>query len=623
LLTPFLTTIWFGLLAGWLELGLVMAQGFINPQVSPTMLQMNRNMGWMIPVSDVLIFSAVGISIALLARLRRGLAWWIALRLPIVMGMWTLLLNIEGLYAIAGMILAFGVAAMTGSWLDRRAVGFGRLVRVSLPPMVVIFLASIGLTYEQVTSAEDRALSRLPASKPGAPNVILIVLDTVRASCLSLHGHYRPTTPNLERLARRGVVFKEARSTSPWTSPSHASMMTGRWPHELSVGPGVPLDGTFPTLAEVLGREGYATAGFVGNIYYCNALYGLGRGFARYEDAYENQTISLFEIVWSSGLGKRLIQVLGYSTQLEDGVTLLRKTAAMINRDALGWLAERPTDRPFFVFLNYYDAHRPHVLPVDPVLRFGIASLPMADQIEIDKKFQDLAAGMPAPDDLTHKRINDEALDLCHDSYDSCIAYLDHQVGLLLDEIERRGLLENTLVIVTSDHGEELGERGLITHGASVYRPEVHVPLLVIPPFRSSTAKIVDEPVSLREIPATIAEWVDLKSRNPFPGRSLARFLDEGAERLPETSPVLSELQHNIAFPAPYPIPFPFGPAISLASKDRVYIRREDGSEELYDLSNDPQESINLARDPQARPVLDKFREELNRLRGNVATTTR
>ena len=399
--------------------------------------------------------------------------------------------------------------------------------------------------------------------------------------------------------------------------------MTGRWPHELSVAPGVPLDATFPTLAEVLGREGYATAGFVGNIYYCNARYGIGRGFARYEDAYENQRVSPFETLWSSGLGKRIIRALGFPVQLDDGVTLRRKSAAMLNRDVLGWLAGRPDGRPFFAFINYYDAHRPHVLPDDPELLFGKATLPAADRVEIDRKFADMVAGKPVPGDLDPLRIQDDAMDLCHDSYDSCIAYLDQQVGLLLDEIGRRGLLENTLVIVTSDHGEELGERGLITHGASVYRPEVHVPLLVIPPSRSSAARVVSQPVSLREVPATVAEWVDLGPRNPFPGRSLTRFLNVEDEQSPETSPVLCELQHNIAFPDSARIPPPFGPASSLVSRDRVYIRRDDGAEELYDLLNDPAESVDIAKAPQSGPDMDRFREELGRLRRGVTTPAR
>ncbi len=625
----FQTTLWFGLLAGWLELGLVLAQRAVNPHVSIESLRTNRHFVWMVPVSDVLIFSVVGLSIALLARFRRGIAQWTALRLPVAMSFLALLLNIEGLYAIAGMILACGLAWRMGCWLERRAAKFGRLVRVSFPALAVSQVVLTGVAYERVTSAEARALALLPPAKSGVPNVLLIVLDTVRAANLSLYGHHRPTTPNLERLARGGVVFTEARSTAPWTTPTHASIMIGRWPHELSVRPGVRLDGRFPTLAEVLGREGYATAGFVGNIYYCNALYGMGRGFARYEDAYENQTVSLFETVWSSALGKRVIQLLGYTMQIDDGLTLLRKSAAMLNRDVLGWLAGRPTGQPFFVFVNYYDAHRPYVLHGGPEPRFGMAALPIAEQLEIDKRFLDLAAAKPAPADLNPQRIaNDqrivnEGYKLYHDSYDSCIAYLDRQVGLLLDEMERRGSLENTLVIVTSDHGEQMGEHGLIGHGTSVYRQEVHVPLLVIPPSRLSTAKIINEPVSLREIPATVAEWVNLGPRNPFPGRSLTRFLGDGTKQLPETSPVLCELQHNVTFPGTAEVPFAFCPVSSLVSRDRVYIRFDDGREELYDLLYDPLESVDLAKHPQSRPVIDRFREELSRLRGGVTTPAR
>ena len=619
----FLTTLWFGLLAGWLELGLVLAQRAVNPHISIDMLRTNRHFVWMIPVSDALIFGVVGLSIALLARFRPGLARWGALRLPIAMVFFTLLLTIEGLYAIAGMILACGLASIIGPWLERGAVGFGRLVRVSVPALAVSLVVLTGLNYEWVRSAEHRALSLRPPAKPGVPNVLLIVLDTVRATSLSLYGNDRPTTPNLERLARKGVVFSEARSTAPWTLPSHASMMTGRWPHELSVGPDLPLDGTFPTLAEALGREGYATAGFVGNTIYCNARYGMGRGFARYEDVYENQTVSLFETVRSSGLGRRVLQVLGYQVRHLVGETSIRKTAAMLNRDVLGWLAGRPAGEPFFVFVNYLDAHSPYLFHEDPAPRFGLATLPLAQHVEIDKRFWDLAEGAPTPAGFTPEQVISEGYTLFRDSYESCIAYLDRQVGLLLDEIERRGVLENTLVIVTSDHGEQFGRRGFFGHGISLYRREVHVPLLVIPPSGSSTAKIVNEPVSNREVPATVAGWVDLGPRNPFPGRSLTRFLDDSTERLSETSPVLCEAHHIEIGPPTAHLPSTLGPVRSLVSRDRVYIRGDGEREELYDLWNDPLESVDLANDPRSRPVIDRFREELSRLCRGVTTPAR
>ena len=117
-----------------------------------------------------------------------------------------------------------------------------------------------------------------------SPNVLLIVLDTVRADHLSLYGYERPTTPNLERLAKRGIRFDNARATAPWTLPSHASMFTGHWPHELGAKWMTPLRGNLPTLAEYLGAHGYATAGFVANVVYCSQETGLARGFTHYED---------------------------------------------------------------------------------------------------------------------------------------------------------------------------------------------------------------------------------------------------------------------------------------------------------------------------------------------------
>jgi arylsulfatase A-like enzyme len=131
---------------------------------------------------------------------------------------------------------------------------------------------------------ESRAIAALPAPPAGAPNVLLIVLDTVRARSLGLYGYERATSPNLDRFAKNGVVFSHAFSASPWTLPSHGAMFTGRLPHELSGGWMTPIDGTYPTLAEALSSVGYLTAGFIANTTYCPAEFGLARGFSHYED---------------------------------------------------------------------------------------------------------------------------------------------------------------------------------------------------------------------------------------------------------------------------------------------------------------------------------------------------
>ena len=211
-------------------------------------------------------------------------------------------------------------------------------------------------------------------------------MDNVRAESLSLYGYNRPTTPRLDELARNAVRFDSARSTAPWTLPSHASMFTGQWPHQLSVDWKRGLDATHPTLAEYLARQGYTTAGFVANTYYCNSRYGLDRGFARYEDFLENESVSLFEIVRSSSLGKSALMLMGYSMRLPTADVGSRKAAATINRNALDWLSRRPADRPFFIFLNYYDAHSPFIPPEEATRRFGLSALSHRDQVEILKR---------------------------------------------------------------------------------------------------------------------------------------------------------------------------------------------------------------------------------------------
>ena len=158
-----------------------------------------------------------------------------------------------------------------------------RWLKLSFPCLLALVLVVAGLVFGGDWLKEWRE-ARRPLPPADSPNVLLIVLDTVRADHLSLYGYQRATTPTLERLAKRAIRFDEARATAPWTLASHASMFTGRLPHELAVKWQTPLRTGFPTLAEYLGSQGYATAGFVANTEYCSYDTGLDRGFTHYED---------------------------------------------------------------------------------------------------------------------------------------------------------------------------------------------------------------------------------------------------------------------------------------------------------------------------------------------------
>ena len=182
------------------------------------------------------------------------------------------------LYGPAGFLLAVGFSTRLVPVIERHAEGFRRLVRVSLPlaaALVPVLAASLWVG-DLRTAWREEARPLPPSS---SPNILLIVLDTVGAEHLGLYGYSRSTSRSIDELAARGIRFDQAQSASSWTLPSHASMFTGRWPHELSAGWFTPLDGTVPTLAEVVGSHGYATAGFVANTWYCARDSGLGRGF--------------------------------------------------------------------------------------------------------------------------------------------------------------------------------------------------------------------------------------------------------------------------------------------------------------------------------------------------------
>ena len=404
-----------------------------------------------------------------------------------------------------------------------------RRLLLSFPGLLGLALILVGWVVGGDWLAEWREAGRpMPPGNP--PNVLLITLDTVGADHLSLYGYGRPTSPVLERLASSGIRFDAARAAAPWTLPSHATMFTGRWHHDLNVNWTTPLNKQYRTLAEHLGARGFATAGFVANTYSCSYDSGLNRGFTHYED-YVLEYLVPFRTAWLvdhlTRLTSDLVKIAGWvfgigpSSLLHESrlspylVGFLKKDGAWINRAFLDWLSHRrPPARPFFAFLNYFDAHDPYVLPVGARYRFGLIPRKPADFVFLGK-YWELA------DKLTLRPVYRR---FGEDSYDNCVAYLDEQLGGLFEELQRRGELDRTLVIVTSDHGEGFGQHDLFGHGESLYRPEIHVPLVIVLPAGQRTTGIVCEPVSLRDLPATILDLAGCSEGSPFPGRSLAEL---------------------------------------------------------------------------------------------------
>jgi arylsulfatase A-like enzyme len=609
--TILLVATWVGLTAGFLDLGLMVLRKRLTDDV---FYRLGDHFWWIIPVGVALLLLVPGTFLAVVARLRGG---------RISLGVTAGFLSFVGFLDVcarlpielwASLILSGGLAIQTTRLVSARREPFLWVVRSTAPVLVVAVLAIAALRLGGRAWSEYRAVAALPpAPSTGARNVLLIVWDTVRTDNLSLHGYSRRTSPTLEGLASRGVRFNHAFATAPWTLPSHAGFFTGRWPHELTADWRTPLDQTHRTLAEYLAAQGYDTAGFVANLDYCSRETGLSRGFAHYED---------FPIVtWDVftryiGLGSRLDLLTPASvinrqlkTHWGDSYDVIprskehAKDAAAVNESFLSWLSwQRPRGRPFFAFLNYNDAHSPYEVPDRSIPGFGLRPESYVDRLTLKSW-----------DTLDKLKVAQGHVQMAIDVYDDSIYYLDRRLGALLDELGKRQVSDDTLIIVAADHGEHLGDHLLFFHGCSLYRQLVSVPLVIVDPGRVPTGRVLGAPVSLRDIPATVVDLLGLARGAPFPGRSLSRFWrDKGAPGADLNEPLLVETGQPIGFTNQGREPVANGPMKGLIADGWHYIRRGDGLEELYQLDSDPEERSNVAVYPFASEILQQFRSKLS-----------
>jgi arylsulfatase A-like enzyme len=588
---------WFGLVGGYLDIGMILLRRDIFG--ATLHYEQSRDFWWAVPLANLAVVMAPGLLVAGLNELRPGListrtaAWLCA-----TLALWGPLLRAP-LYGWATLLLAFGVARWISGKVRRGRAAFDRSARIGLGGLViVVVLTAIGCR-GRAALAESRALARLPAAPAGAANVLLIVMDTVRADSLGLYGYGRDTTPNLARWAQRGVRFDLALAPAPWTFPSHVSFLTGQLPTDQNAHWLPRLEPGFPTLAEHLGARGYATAGFAANTHWCSYETGMDRGFAHYED----YPLTPRSLLACTVPGRWILRhIIGPRTDY--AAKWLRsqsRDARSINGALQRWLNDRrPAGRPYFAFVNYLDAHEPFLPPSDAP-RFGLRPRSAAESRMLLDYW-----------DRDKFTLSERDVQLARDSYDDCIAALDREIGRLLDELEGRGLLENTVVIITSDHGEQFGEHGVFNHGYSLYAHEIHVPLLVIAPSVPA-GRSVSEPVSLRDLPATIADLLRIDAEPPFPGRSLVRtWADPPEAQSIDAARSLSEVDIPlIILPQRGRGPKQRGYTLSLVAENLHYTVDLSGTEELYDLAADPLELHDLRNEPDHLPTLGRFREAL------------
>ncbi len=456
----------FGLCAGYLDLGFILLKRlWWNPE---GYLRTARDFAWTVPLGHALLSGAAGLGLAATSAFgRRSVSLRTAAWVLATFALWCALLRLP-LFGWASLILAAGLGRLVGKLFAVRGIESRRLYR-ALAALGGVLVVLAVVTSGRQTLGESLTVANLPPVSPSARNVVLVVWDTVRAYNTGLGSYTRNTTPKLVEWAKTGVVYERAIAPAPWTYPSHACFFTGQWPLKLNAQWKLTLDSPDPTLAEFLASKGYQTAGFAANTNCCSYESGLARGFAHYED-YELASQSLLT---RTVPGKWLLQEVARLTDFyrRKWIGLESRGAGALTDAFLAWLKGRRTDRPFFAFLNYFDAHEPYIPPPAYEGRFGIKP-------QNNREYEELFNFVGMFKDRKQVR----PIVMARDCYDDCVAFLDQELGRLLAELKSQGLMENSVVVITSDHGEAFGEHGTIGHSYSVYLDEIFVPLVILAP---------------------------------------------------------------------------------------------------------------------------------------------
>jgi arylsulfatase A-like enzyme len=435
--------------------------------------------------------------------------------------------------------------------------------------------------------AADRLRVLAPRQDGARPNLLLIVLDTVRVDRLSVYGYPRQTTPELDAFANRAIRYTNFYSTSSWTVPSHASLFTGLYAvrHGATQERG-RLDGEFATLAEILQNAGYQTWGASGNPWMGPAM-NLSQGFQCFVETWRRD--------------------------LETGLPRPKGAPHPANAAFERFLESRDPARPFFAFINYMDAHMPFAPPEPYLSRFLKRGTDPGRALRLGEiKWTEYYRG---------RSYTEQDLETLSDLYDAGLAHLSAEVGRLLQITEQRGLSEQTLIVITSDHGEHFGENGLLGHVFGLYNTAVRVPLMIRPPGGVRTGEVDARKGQLVDLFATLLSAA---------GADTSKLAHRGVDLLaPGAGPGRESIFSEYYYPTQ--VLWQFKPEELEREADRIapfrrrlraiqrygfrFIWSSNGRHELYDLNADPGEKRNLydseRRSDLASAVLGMLTREL------------
>jgi arylsulfatase A-like enzyme len=423
----------------------------------------------------------------------------------------------------------------------------------------------------------DTTQVRLSPTNSEKPNVILITMDTTRRDHLSCYGYTKKTTPHLDQLAEDGVVFENVRSTSSWTLPAHASLFTGLYPfkHGAYTKEGIwgykVLGDDVTTLAEILAREGYINAGFIGG-YFCSSFFGMAQGFHYY---YENlfNLIHEFENFFVTRIFRSLFSL---SDFFERHGLAGKKIAPQINRAALKWVKHND-HTPFFLFLNYFDPHHPYI-PRDTKPSGSLSESPVEKGGYVRWETRLINQVLKG-----EKPLGSEEKQYLIDRYDDEITQMDQGIGELIRLIKEMGIYDDSLILITSDHGESFGEHGLMTHPPAVYEELIAIPLIVKYPKGHRKGERVFLPISLVDVVPEILSVLGIPLPEEIQG---VPFSQDKQHIMVERYKDKSWSKRGVHFGS--------RSLRALYEGDYKFIWSSDGNHHLYNLKDDPYELNNL-----------------------------
>jgi len=439
----------------------------------------------------------------------------------------------------------------------------------------------------------DASFAGQPAAALRRPNIVLILLDTVRADHLSCYGYPQKTTPVLDAFAAHAVRYSRAYSTASYTLPSIATIVTGLYPcghnanrlkesdnrGDASLLHWVyeqDLNDNQTTLAEFLKKTGYATAGIISNNY-LTRHFGFDQGFDYYDDDIPSVAVVMQTCA--------ALPFLNMFLPIDDYLTAQghngQRIAAQINASAIDWLSRYDTKAPFFLMLHYFDAHNPYFPE-----KTGMQNVPDAIKKRYAKtaNYIDLEKQIISPVIQGQKILLPDEKDFLINNYDRELLLLDSKLGELFSYLQGKNLYDESLIIVASDHGESFGEHNLMLHGICLYEDNLHVPLLIKYPKSEQKTGTVDYPVSLAGLVPTILSYLAIDMPDFIQGAS---FADPQKQIL-----FAMNIQNSFS---PWVLPELFtADTYSLIKNGYQLIRFDKRNDQLYYLNNDPHETIDI-----------------------------